>query len=98
VFEAYWGDLRDVSQDEVLTDIATGIGVDAGELLAAIAAPAVKDALRRNTEELIERGGFGSPTMFIDRDDMYFGNDRLVLVEHALRRAAASPSTKEAST
>jgi len=33
---------------------------------------------------LIERGGFGSPTMFLDRDDMYFGNDRLVLLRAAL--------------
>ena len=40
------------------------------------------------TAELIERGGFGSPTMFVDRDDMYFGNDRLELVRHALERAS----------
>ena len=45
----------------------------------------MKDRLRANTEELIERGGFGSPTMFVNGDDMYFGNDRLPLVEAALR-------------
>lgn len=84
VFEAYWGELRDISQDDVLRDVARDVGVDAGELLAAIADPAVKDRLRANTEELIARGGFGSPTMFVDGDDMYFGNDRLVLVAHAL--------------
>ena len=44
----------------------------------------VKDRLRANTEEVIARGGFGSPTMFVDGDDMYFGNDRLPLVEAAL--------------
>ncbi|HEY2772749.1 MAG TPA: 2-hydroxychromene-2-carboxylate isomerase [Candidatus Binatia bacterium] len=86
VFEAYWGDLRDISRDDVLADIAAGIGLDAAALLAAAADPAVKDELRSNTEELIARGGFGSPTMFIDGDDMYFGNDRLVLVEHALAK------------
>ena len=26
------------------------------------------------------RGGFGSPTMFLDGGDMYFGNDRIPLV------------------
>jgi len=41
--------------------------------------------LRNNTEELIDRGGFGSPTMFLDGDDMYFGNDRLALIEAKLR-------------
>jgi 2-hydroxychromene-2-carboxylate isomerase len=32
----------------------------------------------------VRRGGFGSPTLFLDGDDMYFGNDRLVLVEARL--------------
>ena len=48
--------------------------------------PAYKDKLRANTDELIARGGFGSPTMFVDGDDMYFGNDRLVLVRERLLR------------
>src|SRR4051812_37780066 len=86
VFEAYWGELRDISQDDVLRSVATDVGIDADALMAAIGEPAIKDQLRNNTEELIRRGGFGSPTMFIDKDDMYFGNDRLVLVEHALMR------------
>jgi 2-hydroxychromene-2-carboxylate isomerase len=33
---------------------------------------------------LIKRGGFGSPTMFVEGSSMFFGNDRLPLVEHAL--------------
>ena len=33
------------------------------------------------------RGGFGSPTIFIDKTDMYFGNDRLPLVREALSPA-----------
>ncbi len=44
----------------------------------------IKGRLRANTEELIARGGFGSPTMFVNKTDMYFGNDRLPLVEAAL--------------
>ena len=34
---------------------------------------------------MIARGAYGSPTMFINGDDMYFGNDRLPLVESRLR-------------
>ena len=52
-----------------------------------IAEPELKAKLRANTDELIGRGGFGSPTMFVDGDDMYFGNDRLPLVRRALREA-----------
>ena len=84
VFEAYWGDDRDISQDDILADICAKVGLDGTALLAATADQPYKDALRNNTEELIARGGYGSPTMFINDDDMYFGNDRLPVVEQRL--------------
>jgi 2-hydroxychromene-2-carboxylate isomerase len=84
VFEAYWGDLRDISQDEVLRDVAERVGLDSADFFDKIGSPPYKARLRANTEELIERGGFGSPTLFVDREDMYFGNDRLPLVREAL--------------
>jgi len=84
VFESYWGDLRDISQDDVLADVVARVGLDRDAYFAAIASPALKERLRATTDELIARGGFGSPTMFVDGDDMYFGNDRLVLVREAL--------------
>jgi 2-hydroxychromene-2-carboxylate isomerase len=83
-FEAYWGDLEDISQIPVLTAIAQRAGLDAHKLLARSESAEVKDRLRANTEELIGRGGFGSPTLFVNKTDMYFGNDRLPLVEAAL--------------
>ncbi|HVO27316.1 MAG TPA: 2-hydroxychromene-2-carboxylate isomerase [Candidatus Margulisiibacteriota bacterium] len=86
VFEAYWGNLEDISQDVVLDGVVRRVGLDAPDFFAKITAPAYKDKLRTNTDELIARGGFGSPTMFVDGDDMYFGNDRLVLVREALLR------------
>ena len=88
VFETYWGDLADISQDAVLEPIVARAGLDRGEFFAKIADPVYKEKLRANTDELIARGGFGSPTMFVDRDDMYFGNDRLALVRNALERTA----------
>jgi 2-hydroxychromene-2-carboxylate isomerase len=84
VFEAYWGDLKDISQDDVLAEIVRDQALDRDEYFAKIASPEYKAKLRANTDELIARGGFGSPTMFIDGEDMYFGNDRLVLVRDAL--------------
>jgi len=88
LFEAYWGELRDISQDDVLETVVKRADLDAEAFFRAIAAPETKQRLRSSTEELIERGGFGSPTMFVDGDDMYFGNDRLELVRGALVRAA----------
>ena len=64
------------------------MGLERGEFFRKIALPEYKDRLRAYTDELIERGGYGSPTFFVEGSDMYFGNDRLVLVEEALRRAS----------
>jgi 2-hydroxychromene-2-carboxylate isomerase len=88
-FDAYWGDDKDISQVSVLTEICKKTGVDSTTLLAEIEQPAIKDKLRATTQELIDRGGFGSPTMFVGRDDMYFGNDRMPLIRDALLRRRA---------
>ncbi|MEM9254903.1 MAG: 2-hydroxychromene-2-carboxylate isomerase [Pseudomonadota bacterium] len=86
VFEAYWGGQRpDIDQDDVLTNICERVGLDSQAFHTAITAQSYKDLLRANTDELIERGGYGSPTLFINGDDMFFGNDRLPLVERRLQ-------------
>jgi 2-hydroxychromene-2-carboxylate isomerase len=86
VFEAYWGRDEDIAQDAVLADLCRRCGIEPGAFFAGIAQDAVKAQLKTNTDELIRRGGFGSPTIFVGGDDMYFGNDRLPLVAAAVRR------------
>jgi len=85
VFEAYWTQDRDISKDDVLADLCEQVGVEPSRFLEGIATPAVKAELKANTDEVIARGGFGSPTIFVG-DDMYFGNDRLALVRDAVLR------------
>jgi 2-hydroxychromene-2-carboxylate isomerase len=85
-FKAYWTDDMDISQVPVLTEIFLALGIDAGNLLAAIDRQPVKDALRANTQEAIDRGSFGSPTIFVGGEDMYFGNDRMPLIKDAVLR------------
>ena len=82
-FEAYWGDNRDLADKDVLDDIADTAGIDRRDFFSGIDADAVKTRLRANTDELIARGGFGSPTIFVG-SSMFFGNDRLPLVRAAL--------------
>ena len=67
-----------------MATIVDDVGLDRQEFFDKIASESYKSKLRETTEELIARGGFGSPTIFVDEDDMYFGNDRLVLVREAL--------------
>ncbi len=85
-FEAYWGRDQDLAQDAVLEQVALRVGLEPAWLLARIAKPELKQKLRANTDELVGRGGFGSPTIFVNGTDMFFGNDRLPLVEAALGR------------
>ena len=54
------------------------------EFLDFIDTPEAKQRLIQNTQELMDRGGFGSPTLFIDNTDMFFGNDRIQLIERVL--------------
>jgi 2-hydroxychromene-2-carboxylate isomerase len=89
-FEAYWGRDEDISQDAVIAPLLRQVGADPDEVLAAQAAQAVKDQLRANTDEVMARGGFGSPTIFVGGTDMYFGNDRLPLVRFAIERLKAA--------
>jgi 2-hydroxychromene-2-carboxylate isomerase len=90
VFEAYWTRDLDISQDEVLAALCERVGVEPARFFEGIARPAIKAALKANTDDVIARGGFGSPTIFVDGDDMYFGNDRLDLVRDAVQRRQAA--------
>ena len=86
VFEIYWGEDKDISQDTVLAEVCQRCGIDAKAFFAGIAEQSIKDQLKANTDEVMARGGFGSPTIFLDKTDMYFGNDRLPLIRDALMR------------
>ncbi|HEY8334951.1 MAG TPA: 2-hydroxychromene-2-carboxylate isomerase [Tardiphaga sp.] len=97
VFEAYWGGDLDISQDAVLSGICDRVGIESEAFFQGIADPAIKDQLKANTDEVIARGGFGSPTIYLDKTDMYFGNDRLPLIREALQRRRAGAESAESA-
>jgi len=85
-FASYFGAQENLDDPEVLAAAANAAGLDGTALVTHSVSDPVKMRLRANTDELIERGGYGSPTIFVDGSDMYFGNDQLPLVEAALMR------------
>jgi 2-hydroxychromene-2-carboxylate isomerase len=84
VFEAMFGQPENLGDPQVLGRVLMREGFDPTELLALTQSQAVKDQLKRNTEEAIARGAFGAPTFFVG-DDMFWGQDRLHFVEAALQ-------------
>ena len=84
VFCSYWTNNLDISLDEVLIKIVEELGWSSDKFISYINLESTKEALKLNTEELTKRGGFGSPTMFVDDENMFFGNDRLNLMEELL--------------
>ena len=84
-FESYFGRQENLDDPDVLIAVATAAGLDGAAIAQASVTDANKLRLRANTDELVARGGYGSPTIFVDQTDMYFGNDQLPLVEFALK-------------
>lgn len=92
VFQAYWRENRDISQDEVLASICRSIDIDPETVVPRLGEGPLKASLRANVDELIARGGFGVPTFFLEDLDIYFGVDRLPMIREVVRRARSSPS------
>ncbi|HVN36424.1 MAG TPA: 2-hydroxychromene-2-carboxylate isomerase [Casimicrobiaceae bacterium] len=83
LYGAYFlGDV-DISDPEQAIAVAAGEGVDANEARAAIGDPAVKQGLKREVEQAIARGVFGSPYVIVDGEP-FWGLDRFDQVERWL--------------
>ncbi|MFL1404410.1 2-hydroxychromene-2-carboxylate isomerase [Marinobacter sp. M1N3S26] len=83
VFNALWVDEQDMGQPEVVAQVLSRAGFDPQDVMARASDQAVKDRLKAITTEAVERGVFGAPTLFVD-NEMFFGQDRLWMVEEAL--------------
>ncbi len=72
IFRHIWADGRDGQDPESLEALAGTLGI--ADMTARIGDPAVKDRLRRNTDEAIARGVFGVPT-FVIEGEVFWGQD-----------------------
>lgn len=82
-FAAYWARGIDLSTPTGVAQVLREAGLDSERILAAAESPEIKDELRRRTDQAIALGIFGAPA-FVVGDQVYFGQDRLDLVERAL--------------
>jgi 2-hydroxychromene-2-carboxylate isomerase len=87
---ALWRDDRDLSSAEVLASLVSGVGADAQAILDAARCADVQAAFDQCTELAMASGVPGSPTYIVD-GELFYGQDRLMMVERALQRPFAPP-------
>ena len=85
MYEAYWVNNKKIDEPDIIAEVAKSVGLDGEKLLARIEEQDLKDKLKDNTQAAIDKGAFGTPSMFVD-DRMYWGNDRLPLLERYLKQ------------
>lgn len=84
VFAAYWAEDRDIADDAVIAEL---IGDGATAILAKTQDPAIKNELVEATKFAEKKGVFGAPTWIVDDKELFWGQDRTLLVERELSRA-----------
>jgi 2-hydroxychromene-2-carboxylate isomerase len=83
LYRAFFTEGVDISSPELAASVAAREGVDAAAARAAIDEPAIKDALKREVEQALARGVFGSPFILVDGEP-FWGLDRFDQVERWL--------------
>jgi 2-hydroxychromene-2-carboxylate isomerase len=88
-FPAYFTDQRNLNDPAVLIAIANESNLP-GEIIAARASSDdTKTRLQSNTNEAIERGAFGSPMIYVEREFVYFGNDQIPIIRQRIHACQA---------
>src|SRR5439155_16252081 len=66
LFSAYWSEGRDIGSPDVLADVATAIGLDASEALAAVEENRFLDRILGSTGVAMQSGVDGVPAWVVD--------------------------------
>lgn len=74
--DAAWSRGLDLTRFEVLARVVAESGLDARDLETRSGAAEIKEALRKETAEAVERGVFGVPT-FLHDGQLFWGHDRM---------------------
>jgi 2-hydroxychromene-2-carboxylate isomerase len=99
LYRAYWAEGRDISNIEVLIDIAASVGLPPDGARRGVFGAEVKNDLHRRTSEALSIGVFGVPTFVVEGKSgprLFFGQDRLHFVEEALRNHPLYSPSEEA--
>ena len=76
IFQAYWKDNLDISNEQILSDLLKKCEIDVINFFQTIKDEKIKDELKNVTREAHDKGVFGAPT-FIINNKIFWGQDRL---------------------
>jgi 2-hydroxychromene-2-carboxylate isomerase len=84
-----WEREETLADPAAVASAAQRAGLDVAELRAGAPADAELDALHEQyTKQAIEAGVFGAPSFVLPSGEIFWGQDRLELLERALKKAA----------
>lgn len=83
LFRAVWVDAADVSDADTVAVVARKAGLEGRDVIAEADEPAVKERLRRQTDEALKAGVFGVPSMRVD-GKLFWGYDDFPYLELCL--------------
>ena len=76
LFDAYWKDNQDISNEEILISLIKKCKIDPDNFLDGIKNPNIKNELINFTKEAHNKEIFGAPT-YVVNDKIFWGQDRL---------------------
>ena len=81
---AAWVDDRNIGDPDILVEVLHEAGFDGRSLVNASKRDSVKAQLFSNTERAVREGACGAPTLVVDDRHVFWGQDRMSMVEAAL--------------
>ena len=88
LFRGAFAEDLDLGEPAVVQRLLEEAGLDGAGLVARTQDAAIKNELKALTDEAIARGVFGAPTFFVNDEKMFWGHDRMPLMEHYLKQSA----------
>lgn len=86
MFRALWVENRNLADPTVVAEVLLQSGLNPEPFETMLQDDEIKNTLKANTDEAIQRGVFGAPSFFVE-GELFFGQDRLEFVRQALTQA-----------
>lgn len=76
LYKAYFVEGLDITEDAVVAQVASSIGLDGAALVEGSQTDALKEQLKNAVQESIDAGMFGAPYFVVD-GEAFWGQDRM---------------------